>query len=246
MKNKSEKDYRQLERLGQKLGIPIPMMYLEMEVKMPDGSIVHHHKQRSHTWVRNAYNHLFSQLAGRSAVDSTFGAGLLSIKDTGGTVRYSDLSGIAFSNQTINSTQVRWELPTATYNYGYMSPATSDDYGIVVGSGTTAYDFEQYKLTTLIVNGTGAGQLSYAESEANTDSYDVPSKTFTVTLVRYMNNNSGGNVDVNEVGLYARGTALYGVYNDWCQSRDLLASTITIPTTGQLKTQYTIALVFPS
>jgi hypothetical protein len=64
-------------------------------------------------------------------------------------------------------------------------------------------------------------------------------------LIRYFNNNSGGNVDINEASIYA---AIYvndpGNYVAVC--RDKLASTVTVHDTGQLKVTYTIQLTYPA
>ena len=58
-----ERKYRQLKKLGQELRIPIPEAFWELEVRDKDGKVIQRHKQRSHSWVRNAYNFLFSELA---------------------------------------------------------------------------------------------------------------------------------------------------------------------------------------
>ncbi|MBA7606572.1 hypothetical protein ES703_13722 [subsurface metagenome] len=117
----------------------------------------------------------------------------------------------------------------------------------MVGSGTDAESFEDFVLQTPIAEGTGAGQLNHAASEAHSTSYAA--LTLTNTLVRYFNNNTVGetSVDVNEVGLVCQGAARNVVGGSkWLQSRDLLASTVTIPSTGQLKVTYTIELTYPS
>jgi len=66
-------------------------------------------------------------------------------------------------------------------------------------------------------------------------------------MVRYFNNNSGGDIDVNEVGLVMNqpqgGSTVYGKR---LQARDKLASTVTVPNTGQLKVTYTIQLTYPA
>ncbi|GAH72404.1 unnamed protein product, partial [marine sediment metagenome] len=64
-----------------------------------------------------------------------------------------------------------------------------------------------------------------------------------VDLVRYFNNNSGGNVDVNEVALVTNG--YFGGAHIWMQSRDKLGATVTVPSTGQLKVTYTVELTYP-
>ncbi len=225
-----EEKHLQLRSLGQQLGIPVPEMYLEMMVTMPDGSITHWHKQRSHSWTRNAYNVLLSEMAALNAPDATFAAAKISMKDTGGTIR----SG-AFPAQL---TAVNLTTP----GNGYIGGAGVSSNGIQVGSGTNAESFEDYVLQTIIANGTGAGQISYTQSDATVTAYDVPSKTWTITLVRYFNNNSGGTISVNEVSLV--GLYLQAGYSAMA-SRDHLSSTVSVLNTGQLKVTYTMTLVFP-
>jgi len=65
-------------------------------------------------------------------------------------------------------------------------------------------------------------------------------------MVRYFNNNSGGDVNVNEVALVLNQPQGGAVYGKWMQSRDKLASTVTVPNTGQLKVTYTVQLAYPA
>jgi len=102
-------------------------------------------------------------------------------------------------------------------------------------------------LQTPVAEGTGANQLNHATSELHSVSYAA--LALKNELVRYFNNNTVGetNVDVNEVALvcygYKPGTA---AAEKFVVSRDKLASTVTIPHTGQLKVTYTISLTYPS
>ncbi|MCF7634623.1 MAG: hypothetical protein LLF82_000087 [Dehalococcoides mccartyi] len=228
-----ERKYQQLRRLGQELKIPTFEAFLELEVRGGNGQMLLHHRQRSHSWVRNAYNHLFCQMAAKDANDATFGAGKLSGKQTNGTVR-----GIGYPFGYGESNSVDGT------SYGLRAAAGIDTKGIQVGSGTNAESFEDYALQTQIANGTGAGQISYIASELHSISYDAGTKVLRDTLIRYFNNNSGGNVNVNEVGIVAY---LQGQFSqNYMVSRDKLPATITVPTTGQLRVTYTIQLTYPA
>ncbi len=240
-----ETEYQRLARLGLKLGIPIFACHLEMAVTLPGGGVIHRHKQRSHSWVRNAYNLLFSELAACGAKDATFGAGLISQKLTSGSVQGGNQTPMVISN---TAGGYNWLRPLdASIAAGYYGQAGDLIGGIVVGSGTNAESFENYALQTAIAHGTGAGQLSYAASSAPSVSYDAPSKTMANAIVRFINNNSGGSVSVNEVALYGYVAALNdNVAATVCLSRDLLGATVTVPNTGQLKVTYTIQLVYPA
>lgn len=229
----SERKYRRLAKLGAELGIPVPQMFLEVEVKMPDGRVLLHRKQRSHSWVRNAYNTIFSELGAVNASDNTYAAGKVSGKDTGGTIRFgpAQLGGLVNGNFT-------------TVDFGYTCAAGLITSGIVVGSNVGAESFEDYVLLTPITNGSGAGQLAYALSEAYVVSYVAGTKTLTVTCVRYMNNNSGGDVTVREVGLISD-LNYANIRYYFLMSRDHVAD-IIIPATGQLKVTYALSLVYPA
>ena len=229
-----ENKYRQLRRLGQELKIPTFEAFLELEVRDGSGRTVHYHRQRSHSWVRNAYNHMFCQLAGKNANYGTFGPGYLNVKDTGGALRQA-VAPIGQSDADIDGT-----------TYGYRGPAGNDTWGIQVGVGTNAESFEDYQLQTKIANGVGAGQISYIEQDSHVIAYVVGTKVLSNTQVRYFNNNSGNDVNVNEVALVVNQPQGGTVYGKWLQSRDKLASTITVPNTGQLKVTYTIQLTYPA
>ena len=179
---KEERKYEELRKLGQELKIPISEAFLTLEVFDKDGRLIQKHKQRSHSWTRNAYNALFSNLASVNMDDSTFGAGKLSGKDTGGTVKYGSQGALIYDG-TFEGTA-----------NGFRADAANDDWGIQVGSGVNAESFEDYALQTRIVEGTGVGQLNYATSQSPAISYGDTTETHT--LVRYCNNNSGGNVSV--------------------------------------------------
>ena len=238
---KEEREYRELRRLGQKLHVPIPEAFWGFEVFDKDGKLIQKHKQRSHSWVRNAYNLLFCQLAGVNAADNTFGAGKLSIKLPDGTVKHGAYALYLGYNST-KSIEVADQ-----FGRGYRGAAGEDSCGIQVGSGSvTAESFEDYVLETLISNGTGLGELSYTLQEPHSISYESASKILKNTQIRYFNNNSGGAVSVNEVALIGQGSAGGSYFVKWLQTRDKLASTVTVPDTGQLKVTYTVELSYPS
>lgn len=252
---KEEQQYERLRKLGQELHIPIPEAFWTLEAFDKEGhpicpkcsfpaikgirlcpncgAEIRHH-QRSHSWVRNAYNHMFTELAAKDADDGTFGAGKLSIKDTAGAIKSGDCPVCISPATSVDGTAS-----------GYRAAAGDNTRGIVVGSGTNAENFEDYALQTQVAEGAGAGQLNHAQSEAHSITYTPATKVLENELVRYFNNNSGGDIGVNEVALYAHGRVA-GAAPDWLQARDKLPSTVTVPDTGQLKVTYTVQLTFPA
>jgi len=235
----SERKFRRLAALGKELGIPIPQAFLEIEVKMPDGKILTHFKQRAHSWVRNAYNLLLSEMACKD-LDSgvgAYGPGELSIKDTAAGVQRGSRGAI------ISAGSGAFSFEGAGQNY--RANAGIATHGIQVGSDNTVFSFEDYKLVVPIIEGTGAQQLSHAAMAAPTKSYGA--LTWAITWMRFFNNNTLAATDVlvKEVGLITAGYIVSAPIN-WLNSRDVLGATVTIPSTGQLKVTYAISLVYPA
>jgi hypothetical protein len=228
--------YDQLKRLGRKLHIPTPEAFWELEVRDKNGDVVQRLKQRSHSWVRNAYNLIFATLAGKDLDDSTFGPGKLSLKDTSNVMRYGDANTCCYPFQSSDGA-----------SFGYRGPSGSHAFGILVGNGINPEDFESYYLHTTIANGTGPGQLSYVQGEPHSITWIAGTLTLKNDVVRYFNNNSGGDVDVTEVALVSHGyTPGSSNQANYMMARDKLVSTVTVPDTGQLKVTYTIQLTYPA
>ena len=231
-----EARYEQIRKLGQELHLPIPEAFWEVEVRDQTGRVIQRFRQRSHSWVRNAYNMMFCYLAGKDLDQGSFGAGYLSLKDTGGSVQYGS-SPVCLGRA----------VSTDTTSWGYRGPAGYDSYGILVGSGINPDNFEDYALQSKIANGTGAGHLTHVESEVHAVIWTPSTLTMKNELARYFNNNSGGDVNVNEVGLVLRGYRPgSSVPYNYMSARDKLASTVTVPNTGQLKVTYTVQLTYPA
>ncbi|MDO8750938.1 MAG: hypothetical protein Q7K03_07325, partial [Dehalococcoidia bacterium] len=199
-----EAEYEALSLLGQRLHVPILEAFWEMEARDGQGKLLGHLRQRSHSFVRNAYNHLISQVAAKNGDGgSIFGGGFINIKDTGGAVRSGSLPILVGHKGTDTST-TSLEIAGGV-SHGIRGGPNDSDKGILVGSGANPESFEDYALQSLISTGTGAGQLSYVAGEAAVVSYVAGTKTLTVTHARFFNNNSGGGIDVNEVGIHVYG-----------------------------------------
>jgi len=132
---------------------------------------------------------------------------------------------------------------------GCFAPDNDSSYGIVVGNGTNAVVINDYKLASQITHGTSAGQLDY---NVSTISYSVDTSVspavFNITLSRTFTNSSGGNVNINEVGIMARSywkDYSNGVLQDvkYLISRDLLPTTYTVPNGATANVIITIKVV---
>ncbi len=244
---REEAEFETLRLMGQRLHVPIFEAFWELEVMDRGGRPVQSLRQRSHSFVRNAYNHLLSQLAAKNGDGgAVFGGGFINIRNTGGSVLTGSFPILTGHDSNSTSTT---PLDSATsFNQGVLAAAGIDSKGIVVGSGVNPESFESFALQTPILNGTTAGKLSHVQSEPVAVAYNAGTLTLTVTHARFFNNNSGGNVDVNEVAIYLVGKTGAGGQSNvaWMPARDKLAATVTVPNTGQLKVTYTISLTYPA
>lgn len=251
---RDEAEVRALQGTCHRLHLmPPPVAYVGLEVyqcpkellvagRIPDGLKLDQigvepatvYNARSQSWVRNAYNIVVTQMCAiGSAAGTAYGAGGMYNKDTGGTNRYATEQGASHHI----AQRSHWE--------GTIGSTT---YGIVVGTGTGAESFEDYALGTKVNHGTGAGQLSYAAQETTTAAYTSGTKTWAGTLIRYINNNSGGAIVVGETGLYATVYTAQVSTTYYCMlARDLQDPTVSVADTAQLKVTYTItSMAYPA
>lgn len=139
------------------------------------------------------------------------GEATLTIKDTGGT------------SQSVAAFYL---------DFSCKSASADNTYGIQVGTGSDAILITDYKLKTLIANGTGANLLNYGSTSIGACATVGTTRQFTIA--RTLTNNSGGDITVNEVGLAVK-TQLYKLLVE----HSLLTFTITNGTSGTVT--YTIS-----
>jgi len=109
-----------------------PEAYIEVEVRDKDGNIIHYHRQKARTWVKNFFNLLWY---GFKNMQATLQKQDGSTTTTGTVTFYTVMSVMATSGDA--------------------------NYGILVGMGTKTWSFDDYKLDNKIAHGTSIGQLQY-------------------------------------------------------------------------------------
>ncbi|MFH1141273.1 MAG: hypothetical protein V1724_06370 [Chloroflexota bacterium] len=243
-----EEDFRLMTEISKRRHIPFLQGRWVLEVfdkpVEQGGVLILRHMERAHSATRNYYNWLFSQGAGKDANGTPFGGGQVSIKNTAGT-NQTGAFPIGLGHNGTRDTNLAWTSAEGGGSAGFRGGSGDATTGIVVGSGVGAFSFEDFKLGTPIANGTGGGQLSHVLGEAVVLSYVGGTLTLTATHARFFNNNSGGNIDLNEVALYMHGSSADVVVDNYAVERTVLGATVTIPATGQLKVTYIISLVYP-
>jgi len=128
-------------------------------------------------------------------------------------------------------------ISRSKYSFQMEGPAADVNFGIVVGTDDTAVTISDYQLGARIAHGAGAGQLDYAITIVNLSAVAAPSCGFTIT--RSMTNNSGGDIDIAEAGLYFRMNEFAPFYY-FCGVRDVLGAPHTVVNTATVSVQYTL------
>ena len=208
----------------------LPDLWLKFCVRDKSGNIIHQHEEKGHSWTRNAYNSYFGHIAGCGGGDvNNFGAGFLSGKNEAGTITYA-------KGYTVTGTSLA--IPSTS---GSVPNTATSAFGLVVGSGVTAFDFNDYKLATKIVHGTGSGQLSYGAGVLPVLSYET--KVWKSSHVRTFTNLSSAEITVNEVGLIWYGY-FFGGPGYMLLLRDILATPISIASLAVLQGTYDLSYDF--
>ena len=99
-----------------------------------------------------------------------------------------------------------------------------DDVGIVVGGSDQAVSPDDYKLYSHISHGTGAGQLVYRDCSVEATS--ITNTTIYIDIIRSFKNDSGDDVVVKEVGIYAKAYESGGSVKSFLLARDVYLETI--------------------
>ena len=160
-------------------GIGSIKLSLEVVRIRADGSHDEPREADCNSWLKQWAEILSTMFEAASAT----GGSTAGVLDTGGTGR--TVETLAANNAV--------EGPRAN------SAAPDETFGIQLGTGSTAVDRDDNALVTLIADGSAATQLDYL---ATTFSARVAiSGGYRFTISRQVNNNSGGTITVEEIGL---------------------------------------------
>ena len=120
----------------------------------------------------------------------------------------------------------------------FLNAGVNDsNYGIVIGTSSTANSASTFALGGQIVNGTGSGQMQYGANSYT--SIAVSGNTVSFQMNRTFTNNSGASITVAEVGIY-----MFAAYTNqyFAIERTVLASAVTVANTTPITVYYTIQL----
>lgn len=219
--------------------------YLTIEKYDKDGGLLLRKKQLSRSWTKHFFD-LFYILLGYNT--NTL-AGISDIFAAAHTL--SDVVNVALCNLSVgavpggvtnyvrgsrSSSPVTNFGSTVRYNYG------GEYYGIVVGSNNAAVTPTDNALGTKIAHGNGAGQLEHGGSEIGPAVAAAPNAT--MYLRRYFTNDSGGNVTVEECGLYSPAYTVDANYEYayiYCICHDVTGA-VVVADTEILVVTYTVGI----
>jgi hypothetical protein len=134
------------------IAVPKPQNYIEIR----QGNKVY--EQEANSPVRNYYARLIGMVCGLSQLNSSS----ITIRKQDNTLDTSNY----IPNPSYGSVNVETTVST-----GYCADGNDDTHGIVVGSGNTAWDFDDYTVETLIQQGTASGKLVYSDTASPIISY---------------------------------------------------------------------------
>jgi hypothetical protein len=224
-----EKKFEDLKALFRELKVPAPPeIMIGLKVHDRNSVLIFDDVQRGHSWTRNFWNFMFSATIDAPGDSSgLFGAGYMSGKTTGGTIRSSGV--------------VAQRAGNAAVGYGITDNTTA--FGIMVGTGDTAFSIDNFVLVTPIASGNSGSKLYYQAQVAPVVAYTAGTKTWKTTHHRIFNNNSGGSITVKEVGLYWSGNLFWSAVVNLFE-RSVLSPTVAVPNGAQLTVTYQISMDF--
>lgn len=117
------------------------------------------------------------------------------------------------------------------------APINNGLYGLVVGTGDTAEDNEDYKLETQLTEGVGAGNITHGEVVFEDTA--VVGVNVDLVLKRAFSNNTGSTITVKEAGIY-NAHLEGGSKHYFCIVRDVLAAPVEVPDKCSLTIYYTL------
>jgi len=153
-------------------------------------------------------------------------------------VIFTNLSGQGVTNTSTNGTRYTANIED---EINVNDSSNDDNYGIQIGTGTTTPSIVDSRLSSLITNGTGAGQMQYGGVNITGAVTNTSNNTGYITVTRTFTNNSGASITVSEVGLVAwSGNSGTETNQYYLIIHDLLPTPITVPNGSSLSISYEI------
>lgn len=127
----------------------------------------------------------------------------------------------ANTNAVPNIAGVNQNVTAGSYPMSTNAIIGALDAGIIAGTGVTAVNITDHKIETIINHGNAAGQLSYSAVDYP-NTWTVTATQAYVDVRRFLTNNSGGDITIEEFALYVKNTGAIS----WCIDRTLFSTTV--------------------
>jgi len=189
---------------------------IEIQVHDKDGNLINGFTRPMHTFVDNAAACMMCALT--MACDAAAGFSVVNVSGVAKNIALSDQDTIG--------------------DYCVVAPINNNDFGVLVGTSSTAWAWAQYALQGKILHGVGAGQLSHgATTRSYTSGGGAPAKC---TIQRSFDNNSGADISVREIGWFLQ-SEVAAAAEYWMVARDVITTT-TVPNGGRLTVTYNVLI----
>ena len=192
---------------------------LELTVRKKDGTIREQRVRKAESFVRQFLDLLMMQAAMTNEMSWH------EIRDVGNILRAIAFSGLTFATN---------------------GAANDDTYGVMVGTGNTAPTINDHALETKIDDGVAAGEMQYGGVTYGLPTASATESHFTIT--RDFSNASGGDITVEEIGIYVKAMAAWIIQSNdrtsgapdliFMTIRDVVGGGITIPNGETLTVNY--------
>jgi len=196
-------------------------LYYELEVRDKNGRIISSRRERSRSLLRNFALIVRTLLAGNIA-------GVITHTTLDVKVSITKRDGATFSFPSLMYSDGAENAPAV------MEAAAierNDNYGVIVGAGSTAVTRDDYDLETQYKDGMGANQLVHGKTTVEDVDGTPPDSVWRV--IRTFTNESDATITVREIGLAVLCQGNYVLI-----ARDVLSTPEDIPAAASLTVRY--------
>jgi len=196
-------------------------LFYELEVRDKNGKLISKRRSRSKSLLRNFALMLRGLMAGNIA-----GVISKSTWNTKVTVKATD--GTTFDYPHLPSYTEDENAPSAMEA---SALERVDEYGVVVGTGSTAVTRDDYKLESQVPDGFADGQLVHGKTTVEDVNGDPPSSVFRI--IRTFTNEGSTTISIYEIGLIVKAQNKYVLI-----ARDVLDTAQDVPAGATLTVRY--------
>ena len=196
-------------------------LFYEIEVRDKNGKLISKRTGRSKSLVRNFALMLRGLMAGNIA-------GVVSNSYWKTKVTVTATDGTTFDYPSLGSYTKAEDAPSAMEA---SALERTDEYGIVVGTGSTPVTRDDYKLESLVPDGFADGQMVYGKTTVEDVNGDPPSSVFRI--IRTFTNEGSTTITIYEIGLIVKAQDKYVLI-----ARDVLDTPQDVPAGATLTVRY--------